>query len=686
MSLIGRRDATVLAAAGALALLVPLVASHYLHLRIRSGLEPALERRLGVDVEVGGIDASFTGVVRISGIRVGDVFSADSVEAAIGIGPLVSGHMYLDEVRVNRPRLRVVGSDGTTNVERILERLRATASSHGRHNEPHRSRIGRAVVSDGELVVDLANRGRIRARDVELVSRPGGTRLITGPVVIEGHYRGARVDARFQRSAADLALLAQRARRLLAVGGEVRIDTPTGHTVRLHGAALSRGIRAVDGAVMLRGAVRHPGGVSQVDVAAVMRPQLRLRVSGHALPLAVLTGASRPGLDLSHAFVDGAVELGATGDGALRLTSSASLRGLRIDNAHVASVPVVVDGRVDVDASVRRTASGLSLNLRRLRLARSGAALIVRGTIDWRGSRLPVRADVTAELPTVACQNALTALPVAMRDRLTGLVARGSMHGAVSLRFDRERDQTALNVDVDPSRCHVVREAYHADPRRLKRRDYRHILPTGERRRLGRGAAGYVRLRSLPRHVADAFISGEDARFFHHHGFDPKQIQRSLAIDLHNAQFRRGGSTISQQLVKNLFLTHRRTLARKFQEAVLAWRLEKHLSKRAILERYLNVIELGQGVFGIAAAAHHWFDKPARRLTLNEAAFLAALTPAPTTISKRIRAAGRLDAATHARVLAILRAMRRNRAISRAQYRRARDTRLDLHVAKLARN
>lgn len=687
MSSVRRREAMVLGAAGALALLVPLVASHYLSLRIRGGLEPALERRLGVDVDIGSIDASFTGVVRLRDIRVGDVFAARSVEAAVGIGPLVSGTLYLDEVRVDRPRLRVVRRrDGSTNVERLLARLRSTSRSRKPGGARRRSRIGRAVVTGGELVVEVAGRGHIRARDVELVSQPGGTRLITGELAFQGHYAGARAEARFVRAAADLQLLRLRASRLLAVGGDVTLMTPYGHVVHLRDAALSRAIRTADGALVLRGNVRHRTGVSRVDVAAFARPA-RLRVSGDALPLAALVGPTGDSLDLSRAFADGAIELELVGGGGLRVTSSADLRGLRIDNAHVASVPVVVDGRVDVDAEVKPDGDGHRLQLRRLRITRTGATLLVRGDAHWaRGARLPVRAELTAELPTAECQRTLTALPLAMRDRLAGLRARGSLSGDMALRFNRSAGDTHLSVDVDMSRCRVEREPYYADARRLKRRSYRHILPTGEHRRLNRRAKGYVRLRSLPRHVPRAFISGEDARFFRHGGFDPQQIERSLAIDLREAQFRRGGSTISQQLVKNLFLTHRRTLARKFQEAVLTWRLEHYLSKREILERYLNIIELGPGVYGIEAAARHWFNKRARKLSLREAAFLAALTPAPTTIAKRIRAAGGVDPATRQRVRAILRAMRRDRAINRSDYRRAKRDRLELHVAKLARN
>jgi membrane peptidoglycan carboxypeptidase len=115
--------------------------------------------------------------------------------------------------------------------------------------------------------------------------------------------------------------------------------------------------------------------------------------------------------------------------------------------------------------------------------------------------------------------------------------------------------------------------------------------------------------------------------------------------------------------VKNLFLTRERTLSRKLLEAVLTWRLEARVSKRRILEAYLNVIELGDGVYGLEAGARRWFGKPAAQLDVAEAAFLAAMTPAPQSSTRRILAQGHLDAETRARVDAVLRSMWRNRFI-----------------------
>src|SRR5690606_10340604 len=167
--------------------------------------------------------------------------------------------------------------------------------------------------------------------------------------------------------------------------------------------------------------------------------------------------------------------------------------------------------------------------------------------------------------------------------------------------------------------------------------------------------------------------SAEDGRFFDHHGFDVQQIGRSLEVDLRDRRLARGGSTISQQLVKNELLTHRRSLDRKIQEALLTWRLEARLDKKQILERYLNIIELGPRVHGVADAARYWFDAKPRELSIRQAAFLAALTAEPQSMSRRIRRAGGLDPESAARVDSVLRAMRRDGVITKDEHAAARE-------------
>jgi penicillin-binding protein 1A len=145
------------------------------------------------------------------------------------------------------------------------------------------------------------------------------------------------------------------------------------------------------------------------------------------------------------------------------------------------------------------------------------------------------------------------------------------------------------------------------------------------------GAA--VRLSELPPYLPKAFVAIEDRRFFSHFGIDPIGIARAVFRDVTGRGGMEGGSTLTQQLAKNLFLTQERTLSRKIQEAILALWLERKYSKDQILELYLNRVYFGSGAFGVEAAAQKYFGKSARQVTLSEAAVLAGLMKSPTRLA-----------------------------------------------------
>jgi monofunctional biosynthetic peptidoglycan transglycosylase len=139
----------------------------------------------------------------------------------------------------------------------------------------------------------------------------------------------------------------------------------------------------------------------------------------------------------------------------------------------------------------------------------------------------------------------------------------------------------------------------------------------------------WVPLSRISPHLRRAVVAAEDASFFTHEGFDWEGMKDAALYDLEKGELKRGGSTITQQLAKNLYLSSERSIFRKAHEALITRSLEHHLTKDRILELYLNVAEWGDGVYGAEAAAHHHFKKPARDLTAEEAAWLAAILPSP---------------------------------------------------------
>jgi monofunctional biosynthetic peptidoglycan transglycosylase len=134
---------------------------------------------------------------------------------------------------------------------------------------------------------------------------------------------------------------------------------------------------------------------------------------------------------------------------------------------------------------------------------------------------------------------------------------------------------------------------------------------------------------AISSHLKRAVVAAEDAKFVGHEGFDWEAIQKAIEKNERKGRVVAGASTISQQLAKNLFLSGQRSWVRKAQEAVITWMLESVMSKRRILELYLNVAEWGEGVFGAEAAARHHFGIPAQALSAHQAAWLAAILPSP---------------------------------------------------------
>ena len=178
----------------------------------------------------------------------------------------------------------------------------------------------------------------------------------------------------------------------------------------------------------------------------------------------------------------------------------------------------------------------------------------------------------------------------------------------------------------------------------------------------GEMAGANVALKDLPPYLPQAFIAIEDRRFYSHFGIDPVGIVRALVTNLLHRGVSQGGSTLTQQLAKNLFLTQERTMQRKLQEAELAIWLERKHSKNEILELYLNRVYFGSGAYGVEAAAQRYFGKPAKNVTVAEAAMLAGLVKSPSRLAPNRNPEG-----AEARAKIVLAAMADAKFITEAQ-------------------
>ncbi len=177
----------------------------------------------------------------------------------------------------------------------------------------------------------------------------------------------------------------------------------------------------------------------------------------------------------------------------------------------------------------------------------------------------------------------------------------------------------------------------------------------------------YVKLQQISPFAIHAIVASEDGSFYSHKGFDWHELEQSFNANLRSGKIQRGGSTLTQQLAKNAFLSQEKSYWRKVKEAYLAYTIEQKYSKSFILEKYLNVVEFGPNLYGIKAAARHYFHKSPSELNPLESAYLAFLLPNPKVYSKSFRS-GQLTPFGRKMVNVILRRMNSFGKLSPAAY------------------
>ncbi|HEU4728058.1 MAG TPA: biosynthetic peptidoglycan transglycosylase, partial [Kofleriaceae bacterium] len=615
-------------------------------------------------------------------VALGQLVAADAVEASVALDSLLGGELRADEIRVAAPRIAIaIDRSGDSDLGRLARRLVARAPGAG----PGPSRLRRILVTSGALSARIAGLGELAAEGVAIVPDAGGVRITTGAVHVTGSAGPLAIALGFARSAAELSLPQLRLGRVLAVDGVGTVDGSAGTAgpaarapaappspppapplARLADIAVGR--LAPDGPLELHASV-DDDGIPRALAIAVQPRDLAIAIRGERVPLQALAAAVPHGLAVDTAHASGAVIV-RRGPGRVAIDVDGAVEGARIDHRAIAELPVPLAAEIHASVAI----SGDAIAVPRAALAIGAARWTATG---WLRRAAPLSGQIDASLAPAPCRDLLASLPAELRGPLDGMVVDGSFGGHLRIAVDLAApagDGVRLAASASET-CRVLGEPPEADVGRL-------AAPgdpgpsDGSRARPAGDARGFTPLARLPRHVVRAFVSAEDARFYDHAGFDLDQIARSLEIDLREHRLARGGSTISQQLVKNAFLSQRRSFDRKLQEAILTWRAEARLDKRQILERYLNLIELGPRVHGVAAAAQYWFGIAPRELSVRQAAFLAALTSEPSSMTRRIRRAGGLDPESLARVEQVLRAMHRDGAIDGDELDAARSERL----------
>jgi hypothetical protein len=253
-------------------------------------------------------------------------------------------------------------------------------------------------------------------------------------------------------------------------------------------------------------------------------------------------------------------------------------------------------------------------------------------TADIRRTASETRADIGMNMPLAACEGLIESLPVGLAPLASQVRLDGTLALQAAIRFDTAHPaQTDAKWEL-ANGCRVRGASPLVAPERF-REPFILEVPDAQgkmmERAFGPGTVNWVPLPAMTSLLSDAILVCEDGRFFHHNGFDSQAIRSSIRDNLLRGRFLRGGSTVSMQLAKNLYLRREKTFSRKLQEAALTLLLEQSFTKNEIMELYLNVVELGPGIYGVGEASQFYFGTAPAALSPAQAFYLASILPNP---------------------------------------------------------
>lgn len=659
--------------AGLLVLLCAAVAWYW---KVPSLVQRRLERATSRRVSVGAVGLTWRGQIVLRNVEIAGAPPFDSqnlvhVDRAVVSLRGPSGLLSPSDVVVEGMDIDYLATADGDNL-RGVKATRQAPSVRAAPSEKlalpsltvHKARLR------GALSLPFGSHAAIRASDVELSRDPQGR------IIAELHRMVLDVQGMASLRANVMAFDLLRERSSLVSGNGVAVEIPGGGTLvdKL----------SLDGEWSSSGATFELSSKDAPDrqVVATARwnaQSVEIATRLRALPLralGMLAGGRALGLETAKADLQGNTVIDRS---AWRADFRGSGRVSAIDVLHPAidSTPWR-DQTLDFSLQGQASLADARLEISEASLKMLGATLKIKAAVeDLRSPRGSVSV-FTPPREQLSCGPLLFAQPEPVRRALDGLDLHGSLGFEVAMKFDSTAWQDLeLDVSVAPV-CSVRTEARAlADLLPVLRKPKDAKPSAGLKLPLGAYHPDFVPLSKMPVHLPSAFITSEDSKFFHHQGFDTDMIRRALAQDLVNRSFDRGASTITQQLAKNLFLTHRRTVARKLEEAVLTWRLQKLLSKDRVLELYLNVIELGPGIRGVKQAARTYFGKEVGDLVPLESAHLAALTPNPHALARRFRD-GQVDEGWQQRLIDLLGMMKRHHRLTPEELTAARSSKLEL--------
>lgn len=438
-------------------------------------------------------------------------------------------------------------------------------------------------------------------------------------------------------STASLSLAASRIRPLwsalkpINLSAEELVLAPTTDSVlTVRGVAVEVFEREQERVVRLHRAGNDgPGALDvQLTLLAGAHETATIRAKAGPLPLSAL-GLGVPGViapEQAMVMVDLTGELNAVEAFA---RGRASLSNITLEHPKLADIPVTgLSMDVEGDVRFRERERALDVNVQALRVG----GFTLGGSASTKETEAGQTFAIAVKVPAQPCVALHRALPASMLSVVGAWEVTGTFAADVSLSFNTATLDESFSgkILLEPG-CRVLATPEGQSIRRFAGRFLHDVeLPDGSLQslELGPETASWAPLEEA-RWMEVALTTTEDAGFRRHRGFDTGAIVSSIRDNLRERRFFRGASTLTMQLAKNLYLTRKKTIARKLEEAFVTMYLEDELSKDRILELYLNVVEFGPSVYGLRAAAEHYFACEPDALTLAQSFYLATLLPNP---------------------------------------------------------
>jgi len=615
---------------------------------IQSKMVPKLEKKLGRTVEIGDVDVSAGMAVLEDVVIKGPKDKGEPlvriarIEAEVGFWSSLVGDVELGAVRIQGVKVAALKDKDGDNFSDILDRLRGKkeGESSGGSSSSH-LRPESLELKDMSVQVRDALHGAtlVSAGITANLGADGGLALTLGDLALLTDF-GPYANAEGVVVTANMKDLVHSAAVVVA-SGEVYLWK--GMTL----TGVSGAVSQTEG---------QPGRLVVHLTGGYGGAQGTLwRADGWADPLAEKGSldivADRftfdriaPVLeksmvrDFAKTSIDVAVKIALDGP---RVTYGGTLNLVGLNVQHpMLSEEVVRDisARGELAGSFDRTARVLTvdkaaLETRGVDYQLTGRLAMPEG-IEPNGSRRKSRhLGLRLTIPPVPCQTMLQSIPSQLIPHMVGFKLKGTFGTDVLVDIDwANLEATKLEGSVGIRGCKVVKPPPEMDSKRLLG-SFEHEVEIEPDKwktiKIGPESHDFVPLAEVSPHLLNSLQTTEDNGFYKHRGFITKEFRTAMVKDLQAGYFKYGASSITMQLVKNVFLTRDKTLSRKFQELFLTWYIENTLEKDRLFEIYVNAIEFGPGLYGIKPASLQYFGKPPIDLNPREAAFFSSILPAP---------------------------------------------------------